>query len=134
MYHLVLRTSALTLALVLLFVSGIVSPLTKQLSIQTEQYLASVVGASASVTPNGLNEVTAALTARETNLHERENALRERELSLGLQNGGAPSNDYTVYILSVILFILLVLIVMNYILDFMRNQSPVTTSRYGTMT
>ncbi len=124
MYHIVLRTSALTLSLVLLFVSGVVSPLTKQLSIQTEQYLASAVGASASVTPNGINEVTAALTARET-------ALRERELALGLNTDAAPSNDYTVYILSVILFILLVLIVMNYVLDFMRAANVGNRERYG---
>jgi hypothetical protein len=129
-YHSMLRTSALTLALILLFVSGLVSPVTQHLSVQTERYLASTIGMYASVEPNGLNEVTAALTAKETELLNRETALNERELSLGL-NGSAPTNDYTVYILSVILFILLVLIIANYVLDFLRSRPKVIAPNYG---
>ena len=131
MYHSVLRTSALTLALILVFVSGVVTPVTQQLSQQTERFLASAVGIYASVEPNGLNEVTAALTAKETSLAAREAAITERELSLGL-NKGQVEGEYTTYILSVILFILLVLIVTNYLLDFLRSRpKKVVTAKYG---
>lgn len=129
MYHIVLRTSALTLALILLFVSGVVSPLTKQLASQTEQYLASAVGMYASVEPNEFNQITAALTARETDLNAREAALKERELSTGLSD--TATADYTTYILSVILFILLVLIVLNYVLDFIRATRKTSVKSYG---
>ncbi len=122
LYHSVLRTSALTMALILMFVSGIISPVTEQVAIDAERYVASAVGAYASVEPNGINEITAALTAKENALAAREAALQERELSLGLQTDTA-SNDYTTYILSVILFFLLVLIVINYVLDFLRSRS-----------
>jgi len=131
MYHSVLRTSALTLALILVFVSGVVTPVTQQLSQQTERFLASAVGIYASVEPNGLNEVTAALTAKETSLAAREAAITERELSLGL-NKGQVEGEYTTYILSVILFILLVLIVTNYLLDYLRSRpKKVVTAKYG---
>ena len=133
MYHSVLRTSALTLALILVFVSGVVTPVTQQLSQQTERFLASAVGIYASVEPNGLNEVTAALTAKETSLAAREAAITERELSLGL-NKGQVEGEYTTYILSVILFILLVLIVTNYLLDYLRGRpKKVVASKYGHM-
>jgi len=131
MYHSVLRTSALTLALILVFVSGVVTPVTQQLSQQTERFLASAVGIYASVEPNGLNEVTAALTAKETSLAAREAAITERELSLGL-NKDQVEGEYTTYILSVILFILLVLIVTNYLLDYLRSRpKKVVTAKYG---
>ncbi len=129
MYHIVLRTSALTLALVLLFVSGVVSPVTEQLAMETERYLASAVGMYASVEPNEFNQITAALTARETDLNAREAALKERELSTGLAD--AATADYTTYILSVILFVLLVLIVLNYILDFVRATRRTGVKVYG---
>jgi hypothetical protein len=130
MYHVVLRTSALTLAFVLMFVSGLISPVTKELSQQTERYLASAVGMYAAVEPNGLNEVTAALTARDSELDAREAALAERELAIGLTDE-AVSADYTTYILSVILFVLLVLIVTNYVLDFVRSRPRVVRQAYG---
>ncbi len=129
MYHIVLRTSALTLALILLFVSGVLSPVTKQLTTETERYLASAVGMYASVEPNEFNQITAALTARESDLNVREAALRERELSTGLSD--TVSADYTTYILSVILFILLVLIVLNYVLDFIRANRRTAVKSYG---
>jgi hypothetical protein len=133
MYHSVLRTSALTLALMLMFMSGLVSPVTKHLSTQTERYLASAVGIYAAVEPNGINEVTAALTAKESELRDREALLRERELSLGLGDTTAATNDYTTYVLSVILFVLLVLIVTNYVLDYVRARRVATVPAYGRM-
>ena len=90
-YHSILRTSALSLSLALLFVSGVVSPVTKELSQNTTTYVASAIGMYAAVEPNGINEVTAALTQKETELDAREAALRERELSVGV--GGTASEN-----------------------------------------
>lgn len=132
LYHIVLRTSALTLSLVLLFVSGVISPVTQQLTKDTERYLATAVGMYATVPPNGINEVTAALTARDAELAAREAAIAERELSLGL-NDGSPTDDYTTFILSIIVFILLVLIVTNYVLDYVRAAKANNRRSYGTM-
>lgn len=120
-YHSLLRTSALTLSLVLLFVSGVISPVTRTLSEHTTNYLASAVGMYAAVEPNGINEVTAALTAKENALNEREAALAEREIAVGVGGGvTAAQPDYATYILSIIVFILLVLMVINYVLDYLR--------------
>lgn len=128
LYHTVLRTSAVTLSLVLLFVSGVVTPVTKQLSEDTGAYLASAIGMYASVEPNGINEITAALTAKESDLAAREAALKERELALGLTTGEQPTADYTTFILTVIVFILVVLMVLNYVLDYLRARR---VYRYG---
>ena len=122
-YHIALRISTLTLALVLVFESGLLSPITKQLANQTEDYVASVVGATASVAPNELNTITAALTERETELNAREAAIAEREISVSINEGGSATvPDYGTYILSVLLFILLVLITLNYALDYARQR------------
>ena len=87
-YHTLLRISALTLALVLLFDSGLLSPVSKQLSQNTQQYLANAVGVGASVEPTELNSLTLQLTQRNQELDAREAALSEREISVGLN---APS-------------------------------------------
>lgn len=123
LYHTILRTSALTLAFVLLFQSGTLSPLTHELSEQTERYLANAIGMYAAVPPNEFNQITAALTAKENELASREATLHERELAVGINDDGSqPTPDYTTFILSSILFILLVLIVINYILDYRRGR------------
>lgn len=115
MYHRVLRVSALTCALVLLFESGAVHQSTAILSQNTHQYLANAVGIGASVEPTELNMVTAELTAAKMEL------AREREINVGLKDGEGES-EKTIYILSGILFILLVLIVLNYTLDYLRYR------------
>lgn len=114
MYHRVLRVAALTCALVLLFESGLVHNSTALLSQNTHQYLANAVGIGATVEPTELNMVTAELTAAKMEL------AREREINVGL--AGGQSSDRAIYILSGILFILLVLIVLNYTLDFLRYR------------
>ena len=91
-----------------------------QLSQHTVVYMASAVGMYAAVEPNGVNEITAALTAKETELDAREAALSERELNVGVAGSGSSSPDYATFILSVIVFILLVLMVLNYVLDYLR--------------
>lgn len=123
LYHRLLRVSSLTLALVLLFESGLLSPFTKELSEQTHEYLSAAIGVGAGVAPTELNQMTAELTIKRKELAEREAAIQKREIAVSLNTGdtSSGSSDRAVYILSVILFILLVLITINYALDFMRR-------------
>ena len=118
-YHKVLRTSAVVLALVLLFESGLLVESTATISQTTHQYLANAVGATASVAPNELNTLTAELTAQKKALEEREAALREREIAVNLGTG-ATDNERNTYIIAALLFIILTLIVLNYTLDYLR--------------
>ncbi|MCA9358202.1 hypothetical protein KC902_02990 [Candidatus Kaiserbacteria bacterium] len=121
-YHRVLRVTAVVFALVLLFESGLVSESTERLALQTNMYLANAVGMYASVAPTELNTYTAELTKRERELDNREAALREREIAIGLSADDAPNTDTATYVLASILFILLVLILLNYILDYLRAR------------
>ncbi|NCT01638.1 hypothetical protein GW766_00055 [Candidatus Parcubacteria bacterium] len=118
-YHRFLRTAALLCALVLAFESGLVRESTKDISKQTHLYLANVIGMSAAVQPNELNQITAELTKKERELAAREAALREREITVELSTGMGDSSTAT-YILSSVLFILLILILLNYTLDYLR--------------
>jgi hypothetical protein len=117
-YHKILRTSLLVVAFVLLFDSGFVSPLTKTLSDNTIMYLAQSAGVFAQIAPNELNVITAELEKRENELDAREASLRTIEA----RNFGGNTNDYSTYILSIILFILTVLITVNYVLDWKRAR------------
>lgn len=119
LYHRILRVSAVVVALVLVFQSGLISDTTAQLSQTTELYLANAVGMSAKVESTNLNEMTAQLTAQKTLLDQREAALREREIDIQFGGGGT---DYSTYVLASILFILLVLILLNYALDYFRYR------------
>lgn len=114
LYHILLRTSALTLSLVLLFVSGVFSPVTQQLSQDTGMYLASTIGIQASVPVTEINTLSAQLEQRNVELSQREVAVTLKE--------NESSTDTTTFILSVVLFVLLVLIILNYVLDFMRGR------------
>ena len=118
-YHKVLRVSAVVCALMLLFESGLVHESTKRLSIGTHSYLANAVGAVASVEPTELNSLTAELTAQKLALQQRESSVREREIEIGLLPGES-ANQTTTYVLAGMLFLLLVLIVLNYLLDYLR--------------
>jgi hypothetical protein len=122
-YHSLLRIAALCVALVMVFESGLLSQTTAQMAGQTERYLANAVGVSVGVAPTELNQITAALTEREQELAARESALTERELEIGLQSGFAGTGtDTSTFILATILFILLVLIILNYALDYIRSR------------
>ncbi len=123
-YHSLLRISAVVVACVLVFEAGLLSQATAQLSDRTELYLANAVGVSVGVAPNEFNQITAALTAREKELEEREMAIAQREISVGIETGedGGFSVDRGTFILAAILFIQLVLIVLNYVLDFARRR------------
>ena len=121
LYHSLLRMISLTVALVLVFESGLINPVTKELSQNTHTYIATAIGMYAGVESTALNTITADLTRRETELAAREAEVTEREIAVGL-NAGTGSGDNSVYILSSILFVLLVLIILNYILDFWRQK------------
>lgn len=124
-YHKVLRVFAVVFALLLLFESGIVDESTVAISRNAHMYVANSVGMSASVAPNELNQITAVLTEREKKLDEREAALAEREIAINLSTSGDANSDKAIFILSSILFILLVLILLNYTLDYLRAQEKV---------
>jgi hypothetical protein len=126
MYHSVLRIAGLTLAVILLFDSGLLSPVTSKISQDTQLYLASAIGMQARVVPTELNQITAGLTQRDMELTQRENDIAAREIAVNLEAGGAPSRDFSSYIMSVLLFVILVLIVLNYALDFIRYRERIT--------
>lgn len=129
-YHVVLRVSAVVTACVLLFDGGFVAPITKQLSEHTTHYVAQSVGLFAAVEPNEINTYTAALTAKERELEQREAAVAEREIA---NRGFAASDtrDTSPYVLSTILFILTVLMVINYVLDWSRARRHNQSQVYG---
>ncbi len=121
-YHSVLRVSVLTLAFMLVFDSGLLSPVTKQLSDSATAYLlGNAVGVFARVEPNEINLLTAELSAKERELAAREAALNEREIA-ARNYDGPIENDYSTFILSAILFIITTLILINYILDWRRSR------------
>ena len=117
-----LRVSALTTAIVLLFVSGIVSSGTKDLAVNTQMYLANAVGMQAQVAQNEVNTLSAELL-------KRDSEITEREIAVTLKESNQNTGDLTTFILSVLLFILLVLIILNYILDFLRNRKLVVVEQ-----
>ena len=115
LYHQFLRVSALALALVLLFDSGLVLPITKQLSTEAGYHVANVVGVTVGVAPNDVNVLTSRITELETELEAK-----ERLIAVNVQNQADGGFDSSTFILSIILFILLTLIILNYILDYIR--------------
>lgn len=122
-YHSFLKITAVVFVTTLLFDGGFLHPITKQLSDNTINYLASVGSSvTAQVAPTELNTLTAELTARERELAEREAALAAREIS-ARDFGTSEEADYSTYILSIILFILTTLIILNYILDWLRIRN-----------
>ena len=122
-YHSSLRVSAAVCALLLLFTSGLFVPQSAMVSNDFVSYMsANVVGVGASVQPNEYNMITAALTARETELDRRENMVAQREIASQVDRSRPESQSVLPYINAAILFILLLLIVLNYALDYMRQR------------
>lgn len=122
-YHSILRIASAVVAIMLVFESGLLSETTARLADNTELYLANAVGVSVGVAPTELNQVTAALTVRERDLDARELALAEREIAVTIDGGAsAGTRDTGTFILATILFILLVLIILNYALDYARTR------------
>jgi hypothetical protein len=134
-YHSLLRILTGVVVCMLVFQSGMLSPVTTELTRNTGQYLANAVGVSVGVAPTELNQVTAALTARERDLEARELAVAEREISVGINDGGSiplASDARTTFVLAAILFILLVLIVLNYVLDYLRSREQLMQTGQST--
>lgn len=122
-YHQILRIALVVSAVVLVFDSGLLVPETKALSVGTQHYLASVIGVEATVRPNELNLYTAALTQKEQELAAREAAIADREIAVSLNTASRSASPTSTYVLSTILFILLVLVILNYILDYLRSRN-----------
>ena len=124
-YQSFLRVAILVTTAVLMFDSGFLFPVTKQLSDSTITYIANVssgVGATATVPENEINVLTAQISERERELDAREATLREREIAArDFDTGTEP--DYSIYIISIILFFLTVLLVLNYAMDWARVRA-----------
>jgi len=119
LYHSFLRIAVCVMALVLLFDSGLVSETTAELSNFTQLHVANVVGVTVGVAPNDVNQLTARITELETELTQK-----ERLIAVNLRdNESGTGFDKSTFFLSAILFILLVLIVLNYALDYNRGRS-----------
>jgi len=121
-YHRFLRVSVLVMAFVLIFESGLLVRSSGTVAKNVREYLVGAVGMTASVQPTELNQYTAALTQKEQELRDREAALMQREISSGLNEGSSTNSQVSTYLLASILFILLVLILLNYALDFLRSR------------
>lgn len=123
LYHSFLKVAACVLAFVLVFDSGLLFSGTAEISNLAQQHVANVVGVSVGVAPNEVNQLTARITELETELETKERLIavdvRQKESVGGI--------DTSTFILSIILFILLVLIVLNYVLDFLRMRKAVST-------
>lgn len=117
-YHSALRVLSVVCALLLVFDSGILIGGTEKLSLDAQNYLANAVGVRVGVAENEVNTLTARITELETEL-----ARKEREIAVNLNTGTSDNSfDTSTFVLSTILFILLLLIVLNYILDFIRSR------------
>lgn len=116
-YHGVLRIAVLLFAILLVFDSGLISKNTKILSTSTQQYLANAVGVYVGVAPTEMNQLTARITELEGELDAK-----ERLIAVNLADNKNVPMDKSTLILSIIVFILLVLIIINYILDYLRMR------------
>jgi hypothetical protein len=121
LYHKLLRVSSVVLAAMLVFQSGLYSSTTAIMATQTQSYLANSVGVIVGVEPTELNTITAGLTEQRLALDARENELRQREIAVGIEQGGV-TRDMTTFILGLVLFIVVLLLVLNYSLDYLRYR------------
>ena len=128
-YRRVLRISAVVMAAVLMFQSGFIDERSVTLFDTTSDYLAANVGMSVSVAPTEYNAITAELTRQKLVLDQREATIEDREISLNLQteSPGQSGSEKTTYFLAAVLFIQLILIVLNYALDYLRSRGSTFT-------
>jgi len=119
LYHSFLRIAVCVFSFALVFDSGLWLRATADLSDLTQAHLASVVGVTLGVPPNEYNQLTGRITELETEL-----AAKERLIAVNLKDKPAAGGlDFSTFILSTILLILLVLIVLNYALDYRRQRN-----------
>lgn len=128
-YHKVLRVSALTVALMLVFESGMCSPVSKQFADNTIIMLASASTQVGIMNFSSNLNVAATLTARQNVIDTTNGNLSER--SAPTRISVETESGYPTYVLSTILFLLVLLILMNYLFDWRRAHVYVT-SRSGT--
>jgi hypothetical protein len=121
LYHKLLRVSSVVLAIALVFQSGLYSNTTAIMASQTQSYLANSVGVFVGVEPTELNTITAGLTEQKLALDAREQELKQREIAVGIETGGA-TRDMTTFIMGLVLFIVVLLLVLNYALDYLRYR------------
>ncbi len=124
LYHSLLRISVLVFTAVLVFDSGVLFNQSKILSNSTQQYLATVVGVKASVEPTEMNQLTAKITQLEGELAEK-----ERLIAVSLKDNSGTGMDKSTVILSILVGILLVLMFVNYALDFIRMRKMALIQR-----
>ncbi len=124
LYHSLLRISVLVFTAVLVFDSGVLFNQSKILSNSTQQYLATVVGVKASVEPTEMNQLTAKITELEGELAEK-----ERLIAVSLKDNSGTGMDKSTVILSILVGILLVLMFVNYALDFIRMRKMALIQR-----
>lgn len=128
LYHSLLRVAMLVVAFVLIFDSGLLHQATARLSDNTQVFLGNAVGVSVGVKPTELNMLTAELTQKNQEIAALQAQLQggrpvnERSINVTTNEYTEQSPDISTYLLSLILFILLVLVVLNYGLDFARAR------------
>ncbi|MFN3188586.1 MAG: hypothetical protein ACK42D_03555 [Candidatus Paceibacteria bacterium] len=107
-YHSILRISVLLFALALVFESGILSPATKTFSHITGQQFATAIHATIDTATYDESGVLAP-------------EVQSQQISQANTASTQPLSRST-FLLSTLVFILLLLIVLNYILDYLRNR------------
>ena len=122
LYHKLLRISSVVLAAALVFQSGLLSNTTALMATQTQSYLANSVGVFVGVEATELNTITAGLTAKELALDAREQELKQREIAVGIDQGNGSTKDVTTFVMGLVLFIVVLLLVLNYALDYFRYR------------
>ena len=124
-YHSLLRVLVLTFTLILIFDSGLLFGETKGMSLLAQQHIANVVGVKVGVAPTEVNQLTARITELETELEAK-----DRLIAVNVKDN-SYNYDKSTLILSVIVFILLILILVNYALDFIRMRKMVLIDKRG---
>lgn len=123
LYRSLLRVSVVVTAIVLLFQSGLVDDRTTVVFLDATENLQAMVGLSMSVAPTEITLFTAELTKRQQLLNAREETIASRENELGLTGGSTQNNtETTTYILAAILLIQLILLILSYLLDYVRSR------------
>ena len=115
--------SVVVTAFILVFQSGLVDERTTVLFSETTKNLSAMVGASATVAPTEINQITAGLTEQQQLLNARAETINAREIELGLSDGVTKqTTTTTTYLLAAVLLIQLILLVLNYLLDYLRSR------------
>lgn len=131
-YRSLLRITVVVMAVVLVFQSGVMLDRTAELFDQSADYLSASVGMSVSVAPTEYNTITSELTKQRQLLAAREAAVEEREVAVSLVSGSNNEDqDRTTYLLAAVLFVQLVLIVLNYGLDYLRVRDQDLLKQHG---